>query len=169
MEDRTRSASGKIESVYSISSVSSLFFYPGSPDGVLVFFLPQKRSSAVVRTDSSAVRKGKKKKRSSKRLESRELESLNDLISHWNSSIMASKKKQSEGIALLSMYNDEEDDEMEDELAMSPEPEDGGLDDHGRVITGEEPQTTNGDFLDGASSGSVQVLTPSSQVNTSVF
>ena len=36
---------------------------------------------------------------------------------------MASKKKQSEGIALLSMYNDEEDDEMEDELAMLPEPE----------------------------------------------
>ncbi|KAI9071316.1 hypothetical protein K1719_046724, partial [Acacia pycnantha] len=122
MEDRSRSASGKIESVYSISSVSSLFFYYALPTASS-FFPPQKRSSAVVRTDSSAVRKGKKKKRSSKRLESRELESLNDLISHWNSSIMASKKKQSEGIALLSMYNDEEDDEMEDELAMSPEPE----------------------------------------------
>ncbi|KAI9124036.1 hypothetical protein K1719_005336 [Acacia pycnantha] len=60
------------------------------------------------------------------------------LISHWNSGIMASKKKQSEGIALLSNV------EMEDELTMSPEPEDGGLVGNGRVITGEELQTTNG-------------------------
>ncbi|KAK4283921.1 hypothetical protein QN277_000822 [Acacia crassicarpa] len=50
---------------------------------------------------------------------------------------MASKKKQSKGIALLSNV------EMEDELTMSPEPEDEGLDGNGRVITGEELQTTN--------------------------
>ncbi|KAF7803306.1 SAP30-binding protein [Senna tora] len=93
---------------------------------------------------------------------------------------MASKKKQSEGIALLSMYNDEEDDEMEDaeedqdgeqqeehqeddeqrvvsldssrsrrgtltivdyghdEVAMSPEPEDGGITGGGQVKFGDD-------------------------------
>ncbi|KAL2346678.1 hypothetical protein Fmac_000678 [Flemingia macrophylla] len=158
---------------------------------------------------------------------------------------MASKKKHSEGIALLSMYNDEEDDEMEDveeeeedddagmhmeedasrdarfpaeedaadktgvvhfhnetveegstlaekirvsppseqprigrrgaltivdyghdEVAMSPEPEEGEIYGSGRVMFGDQLHVTNGDLLDRAPSGSVQVISPSNQANT---
>ncbi|CAJ2629076.1 unnamed protein product [Trifolium pratense] len=164
---------------------------------------------------------------------------------------MASKKKQSEGIALLSMYNDNSDDEMEDaeeeeeenvmreeeqdeaaeqvaeedlaadtdrmtvadsgnevagdgftpterswtplqeqlkvelrssrsatltivdyghdEVAMSPEPEDGEIDGSGRVMFGDQLHVTNGDLLDRTSSGTVQVLTPNNQANTPQF
>ncbi|XP_058770301.1 uncharacterized protein LOC131643947 isoform X1 [Vicia villosa] len=166
---------------------------------------------------------------------------------------MASKKKQSEGIALLSMYNDDGDDEMEDaeeedaireeqqddaaeqaaeedlaadtdkmtvadsgnevsgngftpteknrtpqvnrlfsppqeqqrvelrvsksatltivdyghdEVAMSPEPEEGEIDGSGRVVFGDQLHITNGDLLDRIPSGTVQVLSPDNQANT---
>ncbi|QCE16284.1 uncharacterized protein LOC114164619 isoform X2 [Vigna unguiculata] len=154
---------------------------------------------------------------------------------------MASKKKHSEGIALLSMYNDEEDDEMEvddeeedarigmeedaavdarfaaeedsanrtavldsgkegadegastppnnnlisppseepmisrkgaltivdyghDEVAMSPEPEEGEIYGSGRVMIGEQLHVTNGDLLEKTLLGTT--LTPSNQVST---
>ncbi|KAF7803299.1 SAP30-binding protein-like isoform X2 [Senna tora] len=183
---------------------------------------------------------------------------------------MASKKKQSEGIALLSMYNDEEDDEMEDaeedqdgeqqeehqedgrdakiaeddlvddtdrmvvsdsatqdtppitndgltpemtkfrtstpqqpsvnallspdeqrvvsldssrsrrgtltivdyghdEVAMSPEPEDGGITGGGQVKFGDDLQTTNGDLLVRTPSGMVQVLTSDNGASSPQF
>ncbi|KAH1110076.1 hypothetical protein GLYMA_04G063400v4 [Glycine max] len=175
---------------------------------------------------------------------------------------MASKKKHSEGIALLSMYNDEEDDEMEDaededdeeegdagmrmeedaagdarfaaeedsanrtaivdsgneggadegfipaeksrvgtstpqtnnlisppleqprigrkgaltivdyghdEVAMSPEPEEGEIYGSVRVVIGDQLHATNGDFQDRTPLGTVQVLTPSNQANTPQF
>lgn len=162
---------------------------------------------------------------------------------------MASKKKQSEGIALLSMYNDNSDDDMEDaeeegdvnrqeeqddavaeqaaeedltadtdrmtvadpgnevtgegftpnrlfspvqeqqrvelkisksatltivdyghdEVAMSPEPEEGEIDGSGRVMFGDQHHVTNGDLLDRTSSGTAQILTPNNQANTPQF
>ncbi|KAG5030926.1 hypothetical protein AAZX31_06G061900 [Glycine max] len=176
---------------------------------------------------------------------------------------MASKKKHSEGIALLSMYNDEEDDEMEDaedddgeeeevdagmrmeedvagdakfsagedsanrtaavdsgneggadvgfipaeksrvgtstpqtnnlisppleqprigrkgaltivdyghdEVAMSPEPEEGEIYGSGRVMIGDQLHVSNSDLQDRSPLGTVQVLTPSNQANTPQF
>ncbi|KAL1367627.1 hypothetical protein AAHE18_02G065100 [Arachis hypogaea] len=167
---------------------------------------------------------------------------------------MASKKKQSEGIALLSMYNDDGDDDMEDaeedeednqeidmrheqnedaaaggfaaengrfgsndgvadevstpaeerrfgtstpqcvntnmvisppqdqrgvargkltivdyghdEVAMSPEPEEGQIGGSVRVMYGDQLNLTNGDLLDRTPSGAVHVMTPSNQANT---
>ncbi|WVZ21460.1 hypothetical protein V8G54_008782 [Vigna mungo] len=157
---------------------------------------------------------------------------------------MASKKKHSEGIALLSMYNDEEDDEMEvdddeeedarigmeedaaadarfaaeedsanrtavldsgkeaadegastpqnnnfvspppeeprisrkgaltivdyghDEVAMSPEPEEGEIYGSGRVMFGDQLHVTNGDLLERTPLGAVQASTPSNHANT---
>ncbi|OIV95243.1 hypothetical protein TanjilG_21633 [Lupinus angustifolius] len=166
---------------------------------------------------------------------------------------MASKKKQSEGIALLSMYNDDDDDEMEDveeeedgegefadagirgsqnhqdsaadnaadddlaadtdrmavidsgsdaadtltpqqlispqeqqrlsrkrekltivdyghdEVAMSPEPEEGEIGVSGHVMIGDQLHVTNGDFMDRTPSGTVRVLTPNYQANNPQF
>ncbi|CAJ1973667.1 unnamed protein product [Sphenostylis stenocarpa] len=153
---------------------------------------------------------------------------------------MASKKKHSEGIALLSVYNEEEDDEMEvdeeeddarigieeeatgdarfaaeealldsgkegadegastpqnnnlispppekprigrktaltivdyghDEVAMSPEPEEGEIYGSGRVMFVDQLHVTNGVLLERTPLGSVQVLTPSKQANTPQF
>nr|KYP70271.1 SAP30-binding protein [Cajanus cajan] len=161
---------------------------------------------------------------------------------------MGSKKKHSEGIALLSMYNDDGDEEMEDaeeegdagmfmesrdarftaeedasnktgldgsgneeerstpaekirvgastpqtntlvsplpeqsknarrgaltivdyghdEVAMSPEPEEGEIYGSGRVMFGDQLHVNNGDLLDRAPLGSVQVMTLSNQANT---
>ncbi|GLT54630.1 hypothetical protein SLA2020_278130 [Shorea laevis] len=146
---------------------------------------------------------------------------------------MASKKKQFEGIAMLSMYNDDEEEEEEeeeepddslaisgdriggdsanddmppiasenktphprvmvvspqqevvaassarmsgrrkltivdyghDEFAMSPEPEDGEIEESGRVMFGLELQTANGHFQEKAPPGLVQAITPSNPV-----
>lgn len=54
---------------------------------------------------------------------------------------MAPKKKAPEGIALLSMYNDEDDEEMED---MSPEIEEEEHESSGQAMLGVEHQTDNG-------------------------
>ncbi|XP_022140007.1 uncharacterized protein LOC111010773 isoform X2 [Momordica charantia] len=69
---------------------------------------------------------------------------------------MASKKKESEGIALLSMYNDE-DDEMEDveeqqeegdtELPQQQGQEEGGEEDYGGVRVTEEESVANSDRM----------------------
>ncbi|KAK7306519.1 hypothetical protein VNO77_44466 [Canavalia gladiata] len=53
-----------------------------------------------------------------------------------------------------------------DEVAMSPEPEEGEIDGSGRVTFGEQLHVSNGDLLDRSPSGTVQVLTPSNQVNS---
>ncbi|RDX82356.1 SAP30-binding protein, partial [Mucuna pruriens] len=152
---------------------------------------------------------------------------------------MASKKKHSEGIALLSMYNDDEMEDAEeegdagmhmeqrqedaagdarfaaeegsatcaavvdsgneaadegsapapppqdsrigrkgaltivdygnDEVTMSPEAEDGEIYGCGPVRFREQLHVTNGDLLDRTPLGTVQVLTPSNQGNTSQF
>ncbi|CAJ1973670.1 unnamed protein product [Sphenostylis stenocarpa] len=63
---------------------------------------------------------------------------------------MTSKKKQSEGIALLSIYKDEEDDEIE-------------------VDDDEKDDARIGVLLERTPLGSVQVLTPSNQSNTPQF
>lgn len=70
--------------------------------------------------------------------------------------LMASKKKESEGIALLSMYNDE-DDEMEDveeqqeegdtELPQQQGQEEGGEEDYGGVRVTEEESVANSDRM----------------------
>ena len=71
--------------------------------------------------------------------------------------LMASKKKQSEGIALLSMYNDE-DDEMEDVEDLEEEEEDGelhpqqmqeegGEEDYAGVRVAEEELVANSDRM----------------------
>ncbi|XP_023000909.1 uncharacterized protein LOC111495209 isoform X1 [Cucurbita maxima] len=69
---------------------------------------------------------------------------------------MASKKKESEGIALLSMYNDE-DDEMEDvedqeeeedtEMQQQQRQEEGGEEDFGGVRVAEEESVANSDIM----------------------
>ncbi|XP_061342735.1 uncharacterized protein LOC133288912 isoform X2 [Gastrolobium bilobum] len=56
-----------------------------------------------------------------------------------------------------------------DEVAMSPEPEEGEIDGSGRVMFGDQLHVTNGDLLDRTPSGTVQVLTPTNQVNTPQF
>ncbi|KAI4332540.1 hypothetical protein L6164_017441 [Bauhinia variegata] len=56
-----------------------------------------------------------------------------------------------------------------DEVAMSPEPEEGEINGSGRVMYGDELQTANSDLLDRTPSGTVQVLTPSNQVDTPQF
>ncbi|KAL5575214.1 hypothetical protein UlMin_016913 [Ulmus minor] len=50
-----------------------------------------------------------------------------------------------------------------DEVAMSPEAEDGEIEGSGRVMFGKDLQSTNGDFHDNTPTGTVQVLTPSNQ------
>lgn len=74
---------------------------------------------------------------------------------------MASKKKQSEGIALLSMYNDEEDDEMEDveedqEGGQDGEQEDGR---HARTAIVEDDLVVHTDRMV-VSDSATQVTTP---------
>ncbi|XP_071714346.1 uncharacterized protein [Rutidosis leptorrhynchoides] len=85
---------------------------------------------------------------------------------------MASKKKESEGISLLSMYGDDEDDDddMEqkeedvdyyyghDEMAVSPKAEEGEILATGQAIFGSELQS-----VDGTGTGAVRLLTPSTQ------
>lgn len=56
-----------------------------------------------------------------------------------------------------------------DEVAMSPEPEEGEIDGSGRVMFGDQLHVINGDLLDRTSSGTVQVLTPNNQANTPQF
>ncbi|XP_027365292.1 uncharacterized protein LOC113872158 isoform X2 [Abrus precatorius] len=56
-----------------------------------------------------------------------------------------------------------------DEVAMSPEPEEGEIDGSGRVMFGEQLHVTNGDLLDRTPSGTVQVLTPGNQASTPQF
>ncbi|KAB1223208.1 SAP30-binding protein [Morella rubra] len=51
-----------------------------------------------------------------------------------------------------------------DEVAMSPEPEDGEIVGSGRVMFGEELQTANGHFQDKTPPGTVQASTPSNQM-----
>ncbi|KAG2687886.1 hypothetical protein I3843_09G070600 [Carya illinoinensis] len=54
-----------------------------------------------------------------------------------------------------------------DEVAMSPEPEDGEIGGSGRVMFGEELQIANGNFHEKTPTGSIQALTPSNQVTPS--
>ncbi|XP_041023974.1 uncharacterized protein LOC121264737 isoform X2 [Juglans microcarpa x Juglans regia] len=54
-----------------------------------------------------------------------------------------------------------------DEVAMSPEPEDGEIGGSGRVMFGEELQIANGNFHEKTPAGSIQALTPSNQVTPS--
>ncbi|GAU31648.1 hypothetical protein TSUD_38450 [Trifolium subterraneum] len=104
---------------------------------------------------------------------------------------MASKKKQSEGIALLSMYNDNSDDEMEDaeeeDNVMREEEQDEAAEhvaeedlaaetdkitvtDTANEVSGDGfTPTERSDLLDRTSSGTVQVLTPNNQANTPQF
>ncbi|RDX65526.1 SAP30-binding protein, partial [Mucuna pruriens] len=56
-----------------------------------------------------------------------------------------------------------------DEVAMSPEPEEGEIYGSGRVMFGDQLHVTNGDLLDRTPLGTVQVLTPSNQANTPQF
>ncbi|XP_062162637.1 uncharacterized protein LOC133869612 isoform X2 [Alnus glutinosa] len=51
-----------------------------------------------------------------------------------------------------------------DEVAMSPEPEEGEIEGSGRVMFGLELQTANGHFQENAPPGTVQALTPSNPV-----
>ncbi|PON77043.1 SAP30-binding protein [Parasponia andersonii] len=50
-----------------------------------------------------------------------------------------------------------------DEVAMSPEPEEGEIEVNDRAMFGTGPQSANGDFHDRTPSGTIQVLTPSNQ------
>ncbi|KAL1289054.1 hypothetical protein HN51_057500 [Arachis hypogaea] len=53
-----------------------------------------------------------------------------------------------------------------DEVAMSPEPEEGEIGGSVRVMYGDQLNVTNGDLLDRTPSGAVHVMTPSNQSNT---
>ncbi|KAL1367632.1 hypothetical protein AAHE18_02G065600 [Arachis hypogaea] len=53
-----------------------------------------------------------------------------------------------------------------DEVAMSPEPEEGQIGGSVRVMYGDQLNLTNGDLLDRTPSGAVHVMTPSNQANT---
>ncbi|KAK7302960.1 hypothetical protein RJT34_13857 [Clitoria ternatea] len=53
-----------------------------------------------------------------------------------------------------------------DEVAISPEPEEGEIDGSGRVMFGDQLHVINGDLQDRTPSGTVQVLTPGNQANT---
>ncbi|XP_024016958.1 uncharacterized protein LOC21389738 isoform X2 [Morus notabilis] len=50
-----------------------------------------------------------------------------------------------------------------DEIAMSPEPEEGEIGGSGRVMLGTDLESVNGDFHDGTTPGTAQVRTPSNQ------